>query len=483
MVVKSINKTRVLLYIRVSSHEQAVEGYSIGEQTERLTKYADAMGWTVVKTYTDPGYTGADTHRPGLRELIRSVEAGHADKVVVYKLDRLSRSQKDTLYLIEDVFLENNTDFVSMSENFDTSTAFGRAIIGILAVFAQLERETIKERMTMGREARAKNGYYTGGRRTLTGYDYIDGLLKVNDYEAMLIKQIFEMFNGGMPLKTIANTLNDRGLYHRATEWNDTTIRRLLDNRHYIGEVKFGGKWYPGRQNPIIDIETFSKAQKILKVRADSYVGSNKHSVPLTGFIECGVCGAKFHRQAWKKRKDGTREAFYMCYSRSKKVKKMIVDPNCQNRYYKTEELEEIVYNEIRKLGTDPDYLDKIREEITQEREADESIQVIKKEIDSLTYQISKFMDLYSINRLTLQEVDDKITPLSEKRDKLETDLRILTKPKDGALSPEEVEELVDSFGDILDRGDLEEIRLTLTTLIKKIVITGDEVKIFWNFA
>lgn len=483
MVVKSINKTRVLLYIRVSSHEQAVEGYSIGEQTERLEKYADAMGWTVVKTYTDPGYTGADTHRPGLRELIRAVEAGRADKVVVYKLDRLSRSQKDTLYLIEDVFLKNNTDFVSMSENFDTSTAFGRAIIGILAVFAQLERETIKERMTMGREARAKSGYYCGGRRILTGYDYIDGLLKVNEYEALLIKQIFQMFNGGTPIKTIAETLNDRGLYHRSTEWNDTTIRRLLDNRHYIGEVKFAGKWYPGRQNPIVDPETFNKAQKILKVRADSYVGTNKHSVPLTGFIHCGICGGKFHRQCWKPKNDGTRTAQYMCYSRSKKVKKMIVDPTCRNKVYKTDELEEIVYGEIRKLGTDPDYLDKIREEIKGEREADESIRIIKDEIESLSSQISNFMDLYSINRLTLQEVDDKIAPLAEKRDKLETDLRILTKPAEDALAPEEVEELVDSFGDILDRGDLEEIRLVLTTLIKRIVITGDKVEIFWNFA
>ena len=483
MIVNSINKVRVLLYIRVSTHEQALEGYSVGEQTERLEKYADAMGWTIVKTFTDPGYTGADTHRPGLKELIRAVEDGRADKVVVYKLDRLSRSQKDTLYLIEDVFLKNNTDFVSMSENFDTATPFGRAIIGILAVFAQLERETIKERMTMGREARAKNGYYSASSKILTGYDYIDGLLKVNEYEAMLIKQIFEMFNGGTPIKTIAENLNKRGLYHRSTEWTGTTVRRLLDNRHYIGEVKYARKWYPGRQNPIIDMETFETAQKILKVRADSYASSNKHSVPLTGFIFCGCCGAKFHRQAWKKRQDGTRQGFYMCYSKSKKVKSMIKDPNCSNRYYKTEELEEIVYSEIRKLATDPEYHEKIRNDILQEREADDNVKIIKEEIDSLTSQISKFMDLYSINKLTLQEVDDKITPLSEKRDKLETDLKILTKPAEGALSPEEVEELADSFEDILERDDLDEIRLTLTTLIKKIVITGDDIEIFWNFA
>ena len=120
------------MYVRVSSKEQ-VDGYSIGEQIERLEKYADAMEWDIVKTFVDPGYSGGNTDRPGLKEMIKEVEKGGIDKVVVYKLDRLSRSQLDTLYLIEKVFLANNTDFESMSEKFDTSTPFGRAMIGILA--------------------------------------------------------------------------------------------------------------------------------------------------------------------------------------------------------------------------------------------------------------------------------------------------------------------------------------------------------------
>ena len=148
----------VALLARVSTQEQAINGHSIGEQIERMHKYCDAMGWTVYKEYTDAGYSGANTDRPALQRMIRDIKAGKINKVLVYKLDRLSRSQKDTLYLIEDVFLANNTDFVSMSENFDTSTPFGRAMIGILAVFAQLEREQIKERMQMGKEARAKEG-------------------------------------------------------------------------------------------------------------------------------------------------------------------------------------------------------------------------------------------------------------------------------------------------------------------------------------
>ena len=128
-----------------------MEGYSIQAQTERLQAYCKAKGWGVFHTYTDAGFSGSNMERPALSQLLEDVEAGRVDCVLVYKLDRLSRSQKDTLHMIEDIFLANGCDFVSMSENFDTSTPLGRAMIGILSVFAQLEREQIRERMAMGR--------------------------------------------------------------------------------------------------------------------------------------------------------------------------------------------------------------------------------------------------------------------------------------------------------------------------------------------
>ena len=155
--------------MRVSTQEQVKEGYSIPEQTDRLKSYCSAMGWDVFKVYTDAGFSGANTSRPALQELMRDVESHFIEKVVVYKLDRLSRSQKDTLHLIEDVLLSNGCDFVSMNENFDTSTPFGKAMIGILAVFAQLEREQIKERMQMGKDARAKQGLFHGSANNPIG--------------------------------------------------------------------------------------------------------------------------------------------------------------------------------------------------------------------------------------------------------------------------------------------------------------------------
>ena len=223
----------IALYSRVSTQEQAEHGHSIDEQKDRMSKFCEAMGWTSVKFYTDAGFSGAKTDRPALKQLIRDVKCGTVEKVLVYKLDRLSRSQKDTLMLIEDVFLANNCDFISMSENFDTSTPLGRAMIGVLSVFAQLERETIKERMFMGKEARAKQGKYGGSRFVPIGYNYIDGELIINDFEALQIRQVFDDYIAGIGCRKIADRLNEKGLTHKYGEWIEKTVRNVLVPRDF----------------------------------------------------------------------------------------------------------------------------------------------------------------------------------------------------------------------------------------------------------
>ena len=151
------------IYIRVSTPEQEKNGYSLNAQEEKLKSFALAKDYEVTKVYRDGGFSGAKLERPAMLEMIDDIENNKLDLVLVYKLDRLSRSQKNTMYLIEDVFLKNNVDFISMQESFDTTTSFGRAMIGILSVFAQLERDNIRERMTLGRMERIKRGFYMGG--------------------------------------------------------------------------------------------------------------------------------------------------------------------------------------------------------------------------------------------------------------------------------------------------------------------------------
>lgn len=221
---------KVAIYVRVSTNTQAEEGYSIDEQVDKLSSYCKIKNWQVYDVYKDGGFTGSNTHRPALERLIKEAENKAFDTVLVYKLDRLSRSQKDTLYLIEDVFLANDIDFVSLLENFDTSTPFGKAMIGILSVFAQLEREQIKERMMLGKLGRAKSGKYMAWINPAYGYNYDKKSQKttVIPSQAIIIKRIFDEFINGKPIAKIASDLNKEGKYGKTTSWKPNSLRSLL---------------------------------------------------------------------------------------------------------------------------------------------------------------------------------------------------------------------------------------------------------------
>ena len=480
------NVLRIALYVRVSSKEQ-VDGYSIGEQIDRLKKYCEAMGWTVYKIYTDPGYSGGDTERPGLQTMIKDVEAGLVDKVVVYKLDRLSRSQLDTLYLIEKVFLANNTDFVSMSENFDTATPFGRAMIGILAVFAQLEREQIKERMGMGKEARAKDGKWHGGATEPIGYDYDPATesLNINDYEAMQIRELYDLFLQGTPLRAIEKLFIEKGYTHKHGNWSPTAMRRLMRNKTQLGYIKHRDQWYAGDHDPIIDEDTYKKAVTLLDNRAEQFklhgIKPGAQTTYLGGLLYCKHCKGKYTKQENSRRKPGKDPVYwYMCYSRCKKVKKMIKDPNCKNKNWKMLELDQIVFDEIRKLAMDPEFIHKARMERIKKIDTGK-IAILEKKIEQIDAQISRFMDLYGIGKFTIDQVSNKVDPLNEEKSKLEKELADLT-AETGELTEEEAIQVVNKFEEILAGEDFNEIRLTIETLINHIVIDNDDVYIHWNF-
>ena len=479
------NKIRVVIYVRVSSKEQ-VDGYSIGEQIERLEKYADAMEWEIVKTFVDPGYSGGNTDRPGLKDMIREIEKNDIDKVVVYKLDRLSRSQLDTLYLIEKVFLANNTDFVSMSENFDTSTPFGRAMIGILAVFAQLEREQIKERTMIGKEARAKEGKWGGGSSVPIGYTYNinKDLLEIDDYEAMQVRELFDSFLTGMPIRSIETMFFEKGYSHKYGPWDTKAIRRVLKNKIYLGYIRYHDTYYKAEHTPIISEEVYERTKELLEQRAEQYKEFYRkpgaRTSYLGGMLYCKHCGGKYTKQMGGSSKYG-KLYYYCCYSRSKKVKKMIKDPNCKNKYWRMENLDEIILNEIKKLAVDPDYMKKLQNDKPVDTETPDKIKIISDEINSIDDQISRFMDLYGIGKFTIDQVSKKIDPLNDKRSALEKELAKINSER-GAITDERAFEIIESFEDVLERGDFDEIRLVIESLIYYIELDEDDVYIHWKF-
>lgn len=481
-----MNNTRVALYVRVSTQEQAKEGYSIGEQTDRLQKYAQVHEWTVAKVYTDAGHTGSNTDRPALQEMLADVKAGRIDKVIVYKLDRLSRSQKDTLKIIEDILLANNCDFESMTEKFDTSTPFGKATIGILAVFSQLEREQIKERMSMGTSARIKEGKWRGGATVPFGYRYNQDLktLVTDEYEEIIVRYVFQEFTHGKNLYQVSEELKEKG-YTRNGKVDKRTIDYMLQNKTYCGYQRYNGQWFKALHEPIIDEDTFEKAQQFIRKRQERFketgikTGMSAVSTHLSGILFCARCGARYCKYTTGDKKHGLHYN-YGCYSKTKKVKDMIKDPNCKNKSYRIEELDNIIFDEIKKLKMDPDYIEMVKQSTNNSDNA-QRIQATEGQIKALSTQISRFMDLYGTGLFTIEELDKKTTPLMQQREKLQKELERL-QAESNHMTEEQVSNLVTSFEDALKYGDLHDRRNIIESLIRRIEIDGEEITIYWNF-
>ena len=463
---------RVGLYPRVSGHEQE-DNYSIPEQIDRMKKYCESRDWMVYKIYTDSAYSGSNMNRPGLQDMIKDVENGNLDMILVYKLDRLSRSQKDTLYLIEDVFDKHNVAFTSMTENFDTSTPFGKAILGVLAVFAQLEREKIKERTMDGKDARAKEGKWHGSKWVPIGYNYIDGLLYPNEYEVMQIKEIAELFLKHTPLKTIARIVTGKGYRHKYGEWEAKTIRRVLSNPVNIGMIKNRDKWYKGLHDPILDQETFDAIQKLMEKRRKEYGAAKPHQSLLGGILYCKNCGGRYARQNYNGRH------YYICYSRSKKMKKMIKDPTCKNKNYPIAALENVILGEIHKLAIDPKRVEQVRAR-RPVSDVSEKIKSINSEIEKINTQISKMMDLYALGTIDLDVISDKVAELNKCKTALSKELDSMNVPTNkDALTAEQVMEIASLMNDELP---LEDRRNIVQSLIYYIEIDEENVIIHWKF-
>ena len=477
-----INK--VALYVRVSTTSQMEEGYSIEEQKAKLESYCNIKDWHIYKVYTDGGFSGSTTERPALEQLIKDAQSKLFDTVLVYKLDRLSRSQKDTLYLIEDIFLKNNIEFVSLLENFDTSTPFGRAVIGLLSVFAQLEREQIKERMQLGKLGRAKSGKSMMWAKTSYGYNYDKetGSMTVNEYEALAVKEIFTSYLAGMSITKLRDKINDE--YPKQPAWSYRTIRGILANPVYCGLNQYKGQTFQGTHKPIISLVDFEQTQRELAKRQQT---ARELSNPrpfqakymLSGLAQCGYCHAPLKVILGAVRKDGTRFKRYECYQRHPRKTRGVTVYNdnkkCESGYYDMELLEHYVLTRIAQLQNDPD---KIQELFSDDTGPAVDKQAIQKQIDSLTLKLSKLNDLYLDDRITLDELRSKSSDFINQRSALEEEIKKASNDKQ-AGQREKVEKLLDASS-VLDMS-YDNQKVIVRELIDKVQVTSDKIVIRWK--
>lgn len=462
---------RVALYIRVSTARQDQEGYSIPLQKERLIAYCKAKGWVVAGMFVDPGHSGSSLDRPGIVSLMAGVEAGKYDVVLVYKLDRLSRSQKDTLYLIEDVFMANDVDFVSMQESFDTGSIYGRAMVGVLSVFSQMERETITERTLMGRAGRAEEGLWHGGGTDPIGYDYIDGELVVNVAEAEQVRMVYGFYAEGHSVTEISRRMD--GYRTKHGDWSHTsTVGNVLDNPLYAGTVHFDGATGRGRHTAIVDKETDSRV-KARRARLKRAEASGDSAFLLTGLIYCASCGARYFPN---KRPNG--RVVYSCHSRAKKNKKMIKDPTCMAPHIPVEELDAMVEAKVLHLAANPSEVDEIiKKRAAQEGSSDTGLK--SGEYERLTEEINRLMDLLQNDALaSVSEVADRIGQAHAERMRLVPEVRVdVPKQYDGNGLRSVLRDV--AFG--WKGADIRGRRVLLFQLVDSVRINGGEVRIEWS--
>ena len=359
-------RIRCAIYTRKSTEEGLDQDFnSLDAQREACEAYVASQkheGWLALAArYDDGGFSGGTIERPALQQLLADIEAGKVDCVVVYKVDRLSRSLMDFAKLVA-TFEQHSVAFVSVTQRFDTTSSMGRLTLNVLLSFAQFEREIIGERIRDKLAAAKMKGKYVGGR-PLLGYDvdHEHMRLVVNAEEAKLVQHVFERFVRLGSCMKVAQELNASGYRMKAwtsrkgrpmggAEWNNVYVHHVLTNRRYLGETVHLGKNYPGEHEAIIDRQTWERVQTLLDTNR-TYRASQtrrKTTAMLKGLVRCGHCGGAMH-DTWTAGK-ARKYRYYVCNKGTK-----IGMDSCPVKSVPAGEIENAVFQYLRSVFRSPD--------------------------------------------------------------------------------------------------------------------------------
>lgn len=472
---------RAAPYLRVSTQEQALDGYSVGVQKEKTTQYCAAMSYDIYNTYSDEGFSGKSLVRPAMEQMISDIKAGRIDIVIVHKLDRLSRHVKDVLELVE-LFDKYNVTLYSLSENLDLSSPFGRAALKMSATFSELERETIVERMQMGKDARAREGKYTvPGRHAPFGYnhDKENDRLVINEREAEAVRKIFDLY--------INQGYTFRKLYSYCKEafpdlkyfTNEMCCKPIIERPMYAGYFRYrGGELTKGTNfEPIISYETFLQAQACVERNKTKRSVENTPNL-LTGLLLCGRCGNRYVGKLYDRynlKNDGTQTKHYKyrsygCAARVKRDKNYH-PAQCDNIIIPTHELDEYVEDKVRHLDFKstgekffvPGVIDSLMSEIAE-----------------LKDKQAKLLDLYLDGTIDKDTYTLRLVALDAK---ISENKAIIDAEKEKVVSaPLNSTEIIQDRMKNYDNLSRTEKSKLLKLLIKNIVINGENIVINWNF-
>ncbi len=399
-VNKRTKEIRCAIYTRKSTTEGLEQEFnSLDAQRESCSSYIASQrheGWVEIdKPYDDGGFTGGNMERPALKQLLEDIKAGVIDCIVVYKVDRLSRSLMD-FSRIMDTFDNSDVSFVSVTQQFNTTSSMGRLTLNILLSFAQFEREIISERTRDKMSAARRKGKYIGGRPVL-GYD-IDRATKkliVNEMEAERVRQIFDLYLKCEGLIGTLDAIQASGW--RSKSWvtkadkqigggqfYKTTLHALLTNPIYIGKVTYHDEMFEGEHQAIVDPAVFAAVKKKLdcnRVNLGDRIQGKSPGV-LAGLLRCAACNSAMTHSTSGRSKRGKRYRYYVCNKATKRGHK-----TCPRPSLPAEEVERFVVAQLQSLTIDESLLNETCHRVS--RSISDKRNTLQKELSLLSVSLS----------------------------------------------------------------------------------------------
>ena len=436
---------KAAIYIRISTLNQAENGESLDLQKERLSSYAQSQGWEITEVYEDAGLSGGSSNRPAFQKLIGDAKQKKFDVVLVYKIDRLSRSILDFHQTMK-IFQENNISFVSLTQQFNTSTSTGRLMLNILVDFANFEREINVDRAIDSFLGRFYKGLHSG--QTPFGYKRENGNnLVIHPEQSEVVKKIFSLANQGISSRKIA----------KEVQLGVDRVKTILDNPIYAGYLaprkdKHGyheqdfTKWVKGTHEAIISLDLFFLVQKKYK-RGQR---STKHTAIFQKLIYCPYCK---HNYSFYARKNKKIKYFYTCIP-------LVADGVHCYRKIDEDFLENLLMENIGKVF------------ITSISDNTDEID-IEKEIKRIDSKIDKVLDL-DIETLSVDKIKKKIKLLQQEKADLIEQQKKNSQNRDITQYFKQIEE-------IYPYANREERKRLWNIMIKRISIYDDYIEIFWN--
>ncbi|MEK5489049.1 recombinase family protein [Lysinibacillus sp. FSL M8-0355] len=498
---------RVAIYARVSTKEQAEEGYSIDEQKRLLTEWCDRNGYIVHEVYADRGISGKSIkNRPALVQLLDDAKHKKFDVVLVWKTNRLARKILDLLKIVE-VFEHSYISFRSYTESLETETSSGKLQFHMMAAIAEFERNTISENVKMGMLARAREGKWNGGR--VLGYDLEDistqdnkrkhTKLVINEKEAKTVKRIFELYIAGNGYKAVANRVNKEGhLGKRGKPFSISTIKTILENPVYVGMIRYDVRrnWtdkrrgdinptpilQQGEHEPIISQLDWEKAQQILKKRSSKPNRVHGGTFPFTGVMKCPQCGSGMVvMRTVNKLVDGTRKTleYYACGAWKNQGTSV-----CRSNTIRADKAESYIFERLQALATNKQLIKEVANRVNNKRSNHneplrQEHQELLKELEQAKRKKDKAMELYEEDIITKVDLQQRLIKVNNQLEQLELRLQPiklqLQSLKVHTINETTIQEVMANFQKAFKKAMTQEQQKHLVTLIIKEITLNEK--------